>query len=269
LNAISAGPAPSAGPSASHGALLTRLARFGQVHLSSAVTSTNDVARRLTAQSQPAIVIADRQTRGRGRFAREWYSPEGGLWLSLLLYPDLPKERLGLITLVAGLAVAKVIEAHTGLKPELLWPNDVTVNGKKVAGILCEARGKAVIVGIGLNVSQDSFPAKLPDASSLRLLSGRNLERFELLVGLVEEFHRLLAELTAGKSLPVLGELKSRMPMLGRPVTLETGWAGLGSLTMKHVSGTALDLADSGELLLRLPDGAMRSFRAGKVVRVR
>jgi BirA family biotin operon repressor/biotin-[acetyl-CoA-carboxylase] ligase len=269
MNTISTGPAPASQLSASEGALLTRLARYGKAHLFPTVTSTNDVAKKLATEGLPALVAAEIQTRGRGRFSREWLSPAGGLWFSMLLFPDMAAERIGLITLVAGLAVAQAVEERAGLKPDLLWPNDVLVGTKKVCGILCEGKGKAVIVGIGLNLNQTSFPPELPDATSLFLLTGANSDRFEMMLAICDGFYHRLDELKAVSTLPLIGELKSRMSMLGRPVTIETSWVGLGSLAPRRVPGTALDLNENGELLVRTPDGATRTFNAGKVTRVR
>jgi BirA family biotin operon repressor/biotin-[acetyl-CoA-carboxylase] ligase len=242
---------------------------LGRVHVFPTVTSTNDVARRLVGEGEPAIVVADVQTRGRGRFAREWYSAEGGLWASILLFPELSPDRLGLLALTAGLTVARALEACGGLRPELLWPNDVVVGGRKVAGILAERRGNAVIVGIGVNVNQPEFPPGLPDATSVFICTGRRCNRLELLAGLAEEFTALVEKLKGDGASTVLSDIKSRMPMLGKPVVLETGWTGLGALTLQHVQGTALDLSASGGLLLRLSNGTDREFSAGKVVRVR
>ena len=194
-NTISSGPSRTASPSPAEGASLSRLSRLGRVHVFSAVTSTNDVARRLAGEREPAIVVADVQTRGRGRFAREWHSPEGGLWSSFLLFPELPADRLGLITLVAGLAVTRTLETQVGLQSELLWPNDVMIGGRKVAGILSESRGSAVIVGIGVNVNQPEFPPGLPDATSVFICTGRRCDRLELLANLAEEFFPLVEKL--------------------------------------------------------------------------
>jgi BirA family biotin operon repressor/biotin-[acetyl-CoA-carboxylase] ligase len=269
MDTISTGPAPVSQLNASEGALLTRLARFGKVYLFPAVTSTNDVARKLAAEGLPALVAAETQTRGRGRFSREWLSPAGGLWFSMLFFPDIAPERAGLITLAAGLATAEAIERLAGLKPDILWPNDVYVGTKKVCGILCEGKGRAVIAGIGLNLNQASFPTELPDASSLFLLTGKSPGRFEMMLAICEEFRNRLDELKEASTLPLIGELKSRMSMLGHPVTIETSRVGLGSLVPREVSGAALDLNENGELLVQTQDGAVRTFSAGKVIRVR
>jgi len=266
---ISPGPSRTANPGPAEGASLSRLSRLGRVHAFYTVTSTNDVARRLAGECEPAIVVADVQTRGRGRFGRKWHSAEGGLWTSFLLFPELPADRLGLLTLVAGLAVARALETHAGLEPELLWPNDVMIGGRKVAGILSESRGRAVIVGIGVNVNQSSFPPELPDATSVFICTGRHWDRLELLAGLAEDFVPLVGKLKDDGILTVVSEIKSRMSMLGKPVLLETGWTGLAALTLQHVQGTALELDVNGELLLQLDNGTTRAFSAGKVVKVR
>lgn len=268
-NTISPGPSRTASLGPAEGASLSRLSRLGRVLVFSAVTSTNDVARRLAGSREPLIVVADTQSRGRGRFAREWHSAAGGLWTSFLLYPELPAGRLGLITLAAGLAVARTLETQVGLQPELLWPNDVLIGGRKVAGILCERRGSAMVVGIGVNVNQTEFPRELPDATSILISTGRRCDRLELLANLAEEFIPLVERLKGDGILTTISEIRSRMSMLGKPVVIETGWTGLGALSLQHVQGTALDLAAGGGLRLQFKDGTTREFNAGKVVKVR
>jgi len=269
LNDISPGPSRAAIPGPAEGVSLSRLSRLGRVLAFPTVTSTNDVALRHAREHETLIVVADTQSRGRGRFGREWHSAEGGLWASFLLFPELSPDRLGLITLAAGLAVARTLETSVGVQPELLWPNDVMIGGRKVAGILCEGRGSAVAVGIGINVNQPEFLARLADATSVLVCTGRRLDRLELLANLAENFFPLVEQLRDDRILMVVSEIKSRMPMLGRPVVVETGWTGLGALSLRHVQGTALDLTTGGELRLQMNDGATRAFSAGKVVRAR
>jgi BirA family biotin operon repressor/biotin-[acetyl-CoA-carboxylase] ligase len=126
------------------------------------IGSTNDEARRLATEgaAHGTVVHADEQTAGRGRLARSWYSPPGNLYLSILLRTGVPPVRAGELSFLTAVAVAETVETllPKHIRPMLKWPNDVLVNGAKIAGILLESQGDATILGIGLNVLQ--APAK-------------------------------------------------------------------------------------------------------------
>ena len=127
--------------------------------------STNRVAKELARQGAPhgTAVLAERQTAGRGRMERQFFSPEGGLYLSVVLRPDLSPEDLSLMTPMAAVAVRKAVEKHTGIRLGIKWVNDLYLEGKKACGILCECAGDAVIVGVGLNLKtpEGDFPPQL------------------------------------------------------------------------------------------------------------
>src|SRR6266700_3606798 len=139
-------------------------------------TSTNDVVERLARDGvkEGVVVFAESQTKGRGRLGRKWMSPaRRGLWFSILLRPDLRPQETTQLTVASATALRRAIQAHTGLKPEIKWPNDLLVCGKKVAGILTELHGeldhvKYVIVGIGVNVnlSPGDFPPEVRKAAT-------------------------------------------------------------------------------------------------------
>ncbi|MDR0896502.1 MAG: biotin--[acetyl-CoA-carboxylase] ligase [Oscillospiraceae bacterium] len=145
------------------------------------VDSTNRQARLWAQAGAPhgAVLIADMQTAGRGRRGRQWLSHSGaGLWLSIVLRPDWPEGRLPLLTFAVALAGLDAIEAATGLCGAAKWPNDLLVDGRKVAGILLEKEGDAVVAGIGSNARQrpGDFPPELADsAASLSMLAGRDI----------------------------------------------------------------------------------------------
>ena len=128
--------------------------------------STNRVAKELARQGAPhgTAVLAKRQTAGRGRLGRQFFSPEGGLYLSVILRPQCPVEDRALITPMAAVAVYRVLEGNLGVFPGIKWVNDLYLQGKKLCGILCEGCGDAVIVGIGLNLytPEGGFPAEIP-----------------------------------------------------------------------------------------------------------
>jgi BirA family biotin operon repressor/biotin-[acetyl-CoA-carboxylase] ligase len=167
--------------------------RFGRPY--EYVGSTPSTQLLLTPNApEGALVVAEEQTAGRGRLGRRWFAPAGtSLLCSLQLGPDTPTERLPELTGVAARACAETIAALTGLKPALKFPNDVLVGGRKVAGILAEAREGRVVLGIGVNVN---VPAgDLPTdvgrpATSLLVESSREIDRAELLAELLERLER-------------------------------------------------------------------------------
>lgn len=144
--------------------------------------------------SEGAVALTEEQTEGRGRLGRRWLAPPGtSLLFSLLLEPPVETARLPELTLVAGRAGAEAIAHVTGLTPEIKLPNDVLVGGRKTAGILAEARDGRVVLGIGINVNV--YAADLPQgidppATSLRIETGREVDRVELLVELLDRLER-------------------------------------------------------------------------------
>ena len=170
---------------------------FGRrVHHFFKVDSTNRVALELGHAGEPegALVVAEEQSAGRGRAGHIWHSERAaGIYLTLLLRPRLAPVQAPLLTMMAGLSVRSAIQASTALRVDLKWPNDLLIGGKKVGGILTEmhaepAQVRFIIVGIGLNVNQEKFPADLATATSLRIESSRPQSRLELLVRLLREF---------------------------------------------------------------------------------
>jgi BirA family biotin operon repressor/biotin-[acetyl-CoA-carboxylase] ligase len=151
---------------------------------------------RLLAEDDPegAVVVADEQTEGRGRLGRSWFAPAGtSLLCSILLRPEVDPARLPELSIVAGRACAEAIAEVAGVDPKVKFPNDVLVRGRKVAGILAEASDGRVVLGIGVNVAQE--PGQLPPdartpATSLLVETGREVDRGELLVALLEHLER-------------------------------------------------------------------------------
>lgn len=147
--------------------------------------STNTQAKRLGEEGAEhgTFVVTQCQTAGRGRRGRSWESPEGNVYFTFILRPDVEVSRASMITLISALALAKAIEKVTGLHTQIKWPNDVVANGKKLCGILTESSTDLeyinyVVVGIGINVNQTSFPDELADkASSLLLELGHSVNR--------------------------------------------------------------------------------------------
>jgi BirA family transcriptional regulator, biotin operon repressor / biotin---[acetyl-CoA-carboxylase] ligase len=166
--------------------------RFG--HDYRYVEQTPSTQRLLEDADEGAVAVAEEQTEGRGRLGRSWHAQPGtSLLASILLEPAVASERLPELTLVAGEACAEAIAAVTGLAPTIKHPNDVLVEGRKVAGILAEARDGRVVVGIGINVNAraDELPTETDTpAGSLSLAAGRELSRAELLAELLLRLER-------------------------------------------------------------------------------
>jgi BirA family biotin operon repressor/biotin-[acetyl-CoA-carboxylase] ligase len=159
--------------------------------------STNRVAMQLGYAGEPegAVILAEEQGAGRGRAGRTWHSERAaGVYATLLLRPRISPVQAPLLTMMAGLSAHAAIQSQTDLQLDLKWPNDLVLNGKKLGGILTEMYADTslvhfVIVGIGINVNQEKFPAELSGiATSLRVETGKNLSRLELLARLLREF---------------------------------------------------------------------------------
>jgi BirA family transcriptional regulator, biotin operon repressor / biotin---[acetyl-CoA-carboxylase] ligase len=233
--------------------------------------STNRVAMELAYSNEPegAVVLAEEQTAGRGRAGREWHSERGtGIYVTFLLRPRLAPVQAPLLTMLAGLSAHAAIQEHTGLSPELKWPNDLLLNGKKVGGILTEMYAEPnlvrfVIVGMGINVNQEKFPTELSSvATSLRNESGRQHSRLELLIRLLREFetdyHRFLRE---GPGLVTERFLSLSNFAIGKRVRVDTG--------RETFIGTTTGLTSEGLLQVRREDGPVATVIAGDVTEVR
>ena len=232
------------------------------------VSSTNDLAKELTGYGadEGTVVVAETQTVGRGRLDREWVSPKGGLWFSVVLRPKVRAGEAVTLVFVAGLAVAEVLRELYGVRVETKWPNDVLVKGRKVCGILTEMNTTGekvnyVIVGVGVNANFD-VKKTLPDdlrkvASSLENELGRKVELEELFRALLEKLeniYRLFLEEGFG---PVLRKWKKYAGFLNCQVEVASG-------TEKWV-GLAFDVGDDGSLILRLKDGTVKRVFVGDV----
>jgi BirA family biotin operon repressor/biotin-[acetyl-CoA-carboxylase] ligase len=242
-------------------ALLVEAEIRWSLHYEPSCSSTQDLARSAAAagQDQGWTVITDLQLEGRGRRGRPWIAPTGtALLFSTILTP--PVDVLALLPLLAALSVAGGIEVATGVVPELKWPNDVMVNGRKLAGILLEhPGGAAVILGVGLNVNQ--LTADLPaGATSLLAEMGHSLEREPLLAAILNDMANAYDRADREGVDWIVPGWRSRSSMLGKPVAFQRGGA--------TIRGIAEDLGTDGALLVRLEDGTRVSVIAGEVERL-
>jgi BirA family transcriptional regulator, biotin operon repressor / biotin---[acetyl-CoA-carboxylase] ligase len=196
------------------------------------------------------VILAEEQTAGQGRHGHSWHSEAGnGIYMSMVLRPA------PLLTMALGLAAAEAIANVTGALCDLRWPNDVMAGGKKTAGILVQLVDDAAIGGIGINVNQSSFPAELTGlATSLRIFTGREFSRLDLLLALIPAVERY-AELTTEAVLRLFAQASSYAA--GRRVAVE--------LPEGVVEGTTAGLTGAGFLRVRKDDGTDMVIVAGGV----
>jgi len=231
-------------------------------------TSTNDVIEKLARDGvkEGVVVFAESQTKGRGRLGRKWMSPaRKGLWFSVLLRPDLRPQETTQLTVASATALVRAIRSHAGLKPEIKWPNDILIRGKKVAGILTELsaevdRIKHVILGIGVdvNLSATEFPPELRrNATSLKIETGKPVSRPELAVAILRELDHDYARISARHFAAVAGEWEEHCTTIGHEVAIRTG--------DRQIRGRAESLGEDGALLLRTDHGHLERVIGGDV----
>jgi len=229
----------------------------GNLHFSPTTASTNTdaLAAARTGAPHGSVYFADEQTAGRGRGGHAWHSAPGeGLYVSVLLRPQIPAERLPLLPLAAGLAAADAIHAVSGLAIDLRWPNDLLIGPRKTGGILVEAGNNSeslphAVVGIGINVHQRSFePGLSTPATSLDLESGRRISRQQLLAALLKSLQQetfALAAPASAQTIPARVEQASTW-IRGRHVEVHGPQA---------CAGVTAGLDEHGFLLVRTPTG--------------
>lgn len=234
------------------------------------IDSTNNYAKRIALSGAPdgTVIVADCQTAGRGRMDRSFQSPKGkGIYLTALLRPELPPERLLPVTALAGVAVCAAVERVCGVRPGLKWPNDPVLGSRKLCGILTElsveaetGRVQYLVLGIGVNVLQtaeDFTPEVAEMATSLAMALGRPVSRPALAAALIEELDRLYTALRAGDLSEYLAAYRRDCVNLGKAVQLISP-AGRETVTAVGIDG------DFG-LVVRGADGEERAVRSGEV----
>ncbi len=240
---------------------LTRLpAPFTEVRGFAEIDSTNRYLLDEARAGAPAglVVVADHQTAGRGRLGRTWVAPPGSsLLLSVLLRPDTPVERRHGLVMAAGLAMAEAVEATTGVVAGLKWPNDLLVGDRKLGGVLAEATGDALVVGIGVNLEWHDVPSELAAiATACNLEGGRPVDRADVLGAFLDRYAVHLADLGSAHA-----RYEARLTTLGRRVRVEQ--------TTGELVGVATGIDELGRLVVQLDAGGTEIVSAGDVVHLR
>ena len=233
--------------------------------------STNTELARMASEGaeEGLSIVADEQTAGRGRLQRAWSSPKGaGLYFSTLLRPKIPPDQWPLVTFMAALAVGDALSDAAGVQTDIKWPNDLLSGERKICGILAEAidtrNGRAVVLGIGINLTEHAYPAELANvATSVSEATGRPPEREAILAALlvaVSRWYSLLNE-PAGREKIIAAWSSRSSYATGRLVRVSNGdelW-----------QGTTSGLEEDGALRLLTESGEIRLVRAGDVYSVR
>ena len=225
------------------------------------VGSTNDYAKRIAAsRSDDVLITAREQTAGRGRMGRTFFSPEGGIYMSLVLHPDMKADKTDIITVMAAVAVAKTIESVFGVRAGIKWVNDIYIGGKKVCGILTEGKFdpagngfEYAVLGVGVNLSepQGGFPDEIKDIAGTVCQTVSDDQRREFTERFLSEFYRIY-ESRRG----FLEEYKKRSVVLGR----EIEYLSQGEVHR----GLAVDITDRAELVIKDAQG-IKTLRSGEI----
>ncbi|MBQ7777975.1 MAG: biotin--[Oscillibacter sp.] len=230
------------------------------------IGSTNDYGKQLvySGAESGTVILADRQTAGRGRMDRRFQSPaEKGIYLTALLRPELPPEQLVCVTAMAGMAICDAVEAVCGVRPGLKWPNDPVLNGKKLGGILTELviepeSGQPwVILGIGLNVKQNEFTPDVEAMATSLEREGFAVTREQVAAALIRALDEMYAALISGDCEPYLAAYRRGCVNLGKAVRLISGG--------REEPAVAIGIDEQFGLLVRLADGTQTAVRSGEV----
>ncbi len=239
------------------------------------LTSTNIIARQMVLEKtdkipEGTIVIAEKQSGGKGRLGKTWFSPAGGIWLSIILYPEIISSYIPLITLMAAVAVVKTIKRlFHQIKVQIKWPNDLLINDRKVCGILTEMctvtkNIQWVIVGIGINANNDSYglPEDIRKSSiSLKEITGQPIPRAMLVQYLCTELEKFYGMFKRKDFSLILEEWKRYNNIIGKNIRLDTG--------KRIISGEAVNITDRGALIFKTDEGKTIEIISGTILNTR
>lgn len=237
------------------------------------IDSTNNYAKKIASDGceEGTVVVADRQTSGRGRLGREWNSLEkAGIWMSVILRPTIAPEDVQVITLAASVAVVSAIKEVTGIQAGIKWPNDIVLGGKKVCGILTEMNSEMervnfIVLGIGINVNQltDHFPPELRDiAISLKAFAcEENIEavfrRSDIIKSILSHLERVYYKINMDCTVDIINEWRKYSVTIGKEIKV--------IIKDRQYIGIAENITDDGKLVVNCMDGVKREVLSGEI----
>jgi BirA family biotin operon repressor/biotin-[acetyl-CoA-carboxylase] ligase len=246
-------------------AKLLRTNRFGKsIYVFNELDSTQDYANALpiTESVHGTIVIAKKQNVGKGRIGRSWISPEGGLWMSIVIRPDFKADNIIFTQFIAALAVVDAIKQATNIRSRLKWPNDVLINEKKVCGILVdinlESKDKKIVMGLGLNANIKSslinnyLTADNTKATTLKEEYGHEIDLLSLTKSIVDKIEYYYNFISSGKSSGIIELWKQNSDMLGRRAIVYDG--------IQKIIGEVVDIDQDGSLVMKLGDDSIKKI---------
>ena len=231
------------------------------------VFSTNSIAKFLANHSaeEGTVLISEIQTKARGRLGKKWESPEGGIWMSLILRPKVPPARIGLITIATGVAIAKSIRS-LGLDAKIKWPNDVLIHGDKISGVLTEVNATFneidwVVVGIGIdsNLKLEDFPEDIRvGTTTLNEELPTDIDENELIAIFLGEFEKVYKLYKDSEIEAILKDWRDLSDTIGKYVNItQTG----GKITQGYVVG----INNEGSLIIEKQDGSLEKIISGEL----
>ena len=236
------------------------------IHLYQEVTSTNDLAKKFVDNNAPegTVIIAEHQTAGRSRGKNDWVSPEGGIWMTLILKPEVNLVEASKLTIVTGVAIAKTLHDHFNIDAGIKWPNDILINNKKICGILTEAvtdydKLKAVLIGIGIDINFNSsdLPENLQDiATTVNEESNDEIKRPEILKIFFSIFEELYDEYKEGNFKHIIAEWRRLSSTTGNRVKVYKDG--------KAMIADAVGIDNQGALIVELDDGSLEKIISGE-----
>jgi BirA family biotin operon repressor/biotin-[acetyl-CoA-carboxylase] ligase len=238
-----------------------------EIHYFREVDSTNEVAKKLAEDGAPegTVVIAESQSKGRGRRGKKWISPMGGAWMSVILRPNILPINAPQLTFTAGVAAAKTLKDEYGLEVGIKWPNDILIDNKKVCGILTEISTETdsidyMVIGIGIDVNIDlgSLPPELKDtATSIKSeLHDGDVSRMILVQKFLENFEDIYNEFNTGNFHSILNKWRKYSQTIGSRVEVKTG--------TKIIKGEAVGVNSEGALIVELNNGSLEKIISGE-----
>lgn len=238
------------------------------LHYFDSVESTQKIAYKLAYDNaeEGTVVIAEEQTAGRGRMDRKWHSPKyTGIWMSIILRPKIPIPKAPQLTLITAVGVVQAIEEVTGLLPEIKWPNDILINGKKVTGILTELQAESdrinsIIIGIGINVNTalEDFPEEIQAlASSLAIEMGSKADREKLIRTILEKLEKLYLLYLEKGFFPIKLMWESYAVSIGKQITART--------ITGEIKGKAIGITEDGVLLVEDSAGTIHNIYSADI----
>lgn len=238
------------------------------IHFYQEVTSTNDIAKKFVDNDAPegTVIIAEQQTAGRSRSKNDWASPEGGIWMTLILKPEVTLLEASKLTIVTGVAIAKTLHDKFNLDAGIKWPNDIMIGNKKICGILTEAVTdyddlKAVLIGIGIdvNINQSDLPDDLQDiTTTISEETSEEIKRAEIMKVFFSIFEELYEEFKNGQFKHIIGEWRRLSSTTGNRVKVYKDG--------KAMLADAVGIDNQGALIVELDDGSLEKIISGECI---